>query len=176
MSKVLLMVAKAFDTKGYPDDKNPDHWRKINGSPVHLDANGHIDGGAGGKFKGTKFGGVQKASQGSSKQAAKTGRPGMFEFEMSDEFKHKILSEIEKTAHNVHSLRLQAHHIDAPWPGEEGYEEKTKQRNDLLRRRDAEYHSLGTLVMWMVQGGVPSEEIRAAMEAGKRKSGTEKYD
>lgn len=52
MSKILLMLAKAFDTKGYPDDKNPDHWRKINGSPVHLDANGHIDGGAGGKFSG----------------------------------------------------------------------------------------------------------------------------
>lgn len=52
---VLLMLAKAFDTKGYPDDKNPDHWRKINGSPVHLDGNGHIDGGAGGKFKGSSW-------------------------------------------------------------------------------------------------------------------------
>lgn len=46
------MLAKATDTKGYPDDKDPNHWRKINGSPVHLDANGNIDGGAGGKFTG----------------------------------------------------------------------------------------------------------------------------
>ena len=52
MCNLLELLAKATDTKGYPDDKNPAHWRKINGSPVHLDANGNIDGGAGGKFGG----------------------------------------------------------------------------------------------------------------------------
>ena len=52
MTRLLQMLAKATDTKGYPDDKDPNHWRKINGSPVHLDANGNIDGGAGGKFTG----------------------------------------------------------------------------------------------------------------------------
>lgn len=52
MSILLAMLARATDTKGYPDDKNPDHWRKIHGSPVHLDASGNIDGGAGGKFGG----------------------------------------------------------------------------------------------------------------------------
>ena len=52
MSTLLAMLARATDTKGYPDDKNPDHWRKIHGSPVHLDASGNIDGGAGGKFGG----------------------------------------------------------------------------------------------------------------------------
>lgn len=54
MSELLNLLAKGFDTKGYPDDKNPKNWRKINGSPVHLDANGNIDGGAGGKFNGAK--------------------------------------------------------------------------------------------------------------------------
>lgn len=49
---LLAMLARATDTKGYPDDKDPNHWRKINGSPVHLDASGNIDGGAGGKFTG----------------------------------------------------------------------------------------------------------------------------
>lgn len=52
MATLLQQLARATDTKGYPDDKNPAHWRKINGSPVHLDANGNIDGGAGGKFGG----------------------------------------------------------------------------------------------------------------------------
>ncbi len=52
MVTLLEKLARATDTKGYPDDKNPAHWRKINGSPVHLDANGNIDGGAGGKFGG----------------------------------------------------------------------------------------------------------------------------
>lgn len=55
MSTPLEMLARATDTKGYPDDKNPDHWRKIKGAPVHLDANGNIDGGAGGKFGGKKW-------------------------------------------------------------------------------------------------------------------------
>ena len=55
MSTPLEMLARATDTKGYPDDKNPDHWRKIKGAPVHLDANGNIDGGTGGKFGGKKW-------------------------------------------------------------------------------------------------------------------------
>lgn len=50
MSKMLLLLSKAFDTKGYLDDKNLENWRKINGAPVNLDNNGNIDGGAGGKF------------------------------------------------------------------------------------------------------------------------------
>lgn len=55
MSKLLRLLATAFDTKGYPDDKDPNHWRKINGAPVHIDANGNIDGGAGGKFAGKQW-------------------------------------------------------------------------------------------------------------------------
>lgn len=55
MNKLLKLLSRAFDTKGYPDDKNPENWRKINGSPVHLDANGNIDGGAGGKFTGNTW-------------------------------------------------------------------------------------------------------------------------
>lgn len=35
----------------YPKDPNPENWRTINGSHVHLE-NGKIDGGAGGKFHG----------------------------------------------------------------------------------------------------------------------------
>ena len=33
-------------------DTNPNHWRTINGSHVHLDKNGNYDGGAGNKFNG----------------------------------------------------------------------------------------------------------------------------
>lgn len=43
------------DTKGYPDDKDPSHWRRINGAPVHIDNEGNIDGGAGGKFAGKQW-------------------------------------------------------------------------------------------------------------------------
>ena len=55
MSKALELLAKATDTKGYPDDKDPAHWRTIRHSKVHIDETGHIDGGAGGKFHGKKW-------------------------------------------------------------------------------------------------------------------------
>ncbi len=45
-----LKRIRALDTKGYPDDLNPENWKTINGSHVHLDENGNYDGGAGGKF------------------------------------------------------------------------------------------------------------------------------
>lgn len=41
----------------YEPDPDPANWRTINSSPVHLDENGEIDGGAGGKFKGNYFDG-----------------------------------------------------------------------------------------------------------------------
>jgi len=49
---ILSHIARAFDTKGYPDDKDPKNWKTINGAHVHLDKNGNYDGGAGGKFHG----------------------------------------------------------------------------------------------------------------------------
>lgn len=52
---LLTKLARAFDTKGYPDDKNPENWRTIKGSPTHIDENGNIDGGAGGKFTGRQW-------------------------------------------------------------------------------------------------------------------------
>lgn len=55
MSILLRLLARATDTKGYPDDKNPAHWRTINHSKVHVDAEGNIDGGAGKKFDGAKW-------------------------------------------------------------------------------------------------------------------------
>lgn len=55
MSKLLALLAKATDTKGYPDDKDPANWRTINHAKVHLDNNGNIDGGAGEKFKGNAW-------------------------------------------------------------------------------------------------------------------------
>lgn len=177
MSKVLLMLAKAFDTKGYPDDKNPDHWRKINGSPVHLDANGHIDGGAGGKFKGAKFGKSKKSGGSSySRQETKTEYSDMFDFKIDDEYKKKVLNLIKEATRNVDSLRKEAMSIDVPWPGEEGREEKYKKRNSLLRRREIEHHMLNNCVTQLVWSGVSSEEIRAAMEAGKKEAKARKYD
>lgn len=55
MNKLLRLLARATDTKGYPDDKDPNHWRTINHSKVHVDANGNIDGGAGQKFNGNQW-------------------------------------------------------------------------------------------------------------------------
>lgn len=55
MSILLAMLARATDTKGYPDDKNPDNWKTINHAHVHLDNSGNIDGGAGEKFKGNAW-------------------------------------------------------------------------------------------------------------------------
>lgn len=51
----LQKLAKAFDTKGYPDDKDPSHWKTIHHTPVHIDEDGRIDGGAHGKFHGAKW-------------------------------------------------------------------------------------------------------------------------
>lgn len=36
----------------YEPDPNPENWRTINGAPVHINNEGYIDGGAGGKFNG----------------------------------------------------------------------------------------------------------------------------
>lgn len=55
MIDALSYVARAFDTKGYPDDKNPKNWRTINGAKTHISEEGKIDGGAGGKFTGKQW-------------------------------------------------------------------------------------------------------------------------
>ncbi|MDO4179186.1 MAG: DUF3626 domain-containing protein [Phascolarctobacterium sp.] len=76
--ELLKLLAKAFDTKGYPDDRDPSHWKTIQHSPVHIDENGNIDGGAGGKFHGAKWSSARhphKAtpeSYGKKKEPAKT--------------------------------------------------------------------------------------------------------
>ena len=41
----------------YEPDPDPANWRTISGAKVHLDENGEIDGGAGGKFTGNYFDG-----------------------------------------------------------------------------------------------------------------------
>ncbi len=46
---ILGHLARAFD---FAKDPNPDNWKTINGAHVHMDGNGQIDGGAGGKFNG----------------------------------------------------------------------------------------------------------------------------
>ena len=56
--KALWKLAEAFGIrrpardKAYPKDPDPEHWKTINGSHVHMDKNGNYDGGAGGKFNG----------------------------------------------------------------------------------------------------------------------------
>ena len=56
--QLLWKLAEAFGVrrpvrdKTYPKDPNPEHWKTINGSHVHMDKNGNYDGGAGGKFNG----------------------------------------------------------------------------------------------------------------------------
>lgn len=56
--KALWNLAEAFGVirtvrdQTYPKDPNPEHWKTINGSHVHMDKNGNYDGGAGGKFNG----------------------------------------------------------------------------------------------------------------------------
>lgn len=45
----LRILARALD---WVKDPDPDHWKTINGSHVHLDKNGNYDGGAGSKFNG----------------------------------------------------------------------------------------------------------------------------
>lgn len=46
---ILIMAKKTLD---YQKDPNPENWRTIKGAKVHIDENGKIDGGAGGKFNG----------------------------------------------------------------------------------------------------------------------------
>ena len=56
---LLIILYKARD---YQKDPDPEHWRTISGAKVHLDNNGEIDGGAGGKFTGNYWDG-QKGAQ-----------------------------------------------------------------------------------------------------------------
>ena len=58
-TKTLIIYYKALD---YQKDPDPDHWKTISGAKVHLDNNGEIDGGAGGKFTGNYWDG-QKGAQ-----------------------------------------------------------------------------------------------------------------
>lgn len=51
---VLKRIRAAFDAS-YPKDPNPENWRTINGAKTHINENGEIDGGAGGKFVGRKW-------------------------------------------------------------------------------------------------------------------------
>ena len=52
--KANSIIAKdgALYACDYEPDPNPENWRTINGAPVHIDNEGNIDGGAGGKFNG----------------------------------------------------------------------------------------------------------------------------
>lgn len=53
-AKARLMHAVLTMDASYPKDPDPDNWRTINGSHVHLE-NGKINGGAGGKFSGNDW-------------------------------------------------------------------------------------------------------------------------
>ena len=55
---LLIILYKARD---YQKDPDPEHWRTISGAKVHLDNNGEIDGGAGGKFTGNYWDGKKGA-------------------------------------------------------------------------------------------------------------------
>ena len=50
--KDLVMLIMAKKTLDYQKDPNPENWRTIKGAHVHIDGEGKIDGGAGGKFNG----------------------------------------------------------------------------------------------------------------------------
>lgn len=51
MDKTLFMIF-AHRTLDYEKDTDPENWRTIKGAHVHVDNEGKIDGGAGGKFNG----------------------------------------------------------------------------------------------------------------------------
>lgn len=57
LTKNELIVLYGMRTLDYEKDPNPEHWRTISGAKVHLDQNGEIDGGAGGKFTGNYWDG-----------------------------------------------------------------------------------------------------------------------
>ena len=57
LTKNQLIVLYGMRTLDYEKDPNPEHWRTISGAKVHLDNNGEIDGGAGGKFTGNYWDG-----------------------------------------------------------------------------------------------------------------------
>lgn len=57
----LILAARILDA-GLFDDSS-DNWKTINGARVHLDEDGQIDGGAGGKFNGKKMGSDWRAGE-----------------------------------------------------------------------------------------------------------------
>ena len=50
--KLFTALAFAYKTLDYEKDPDPENWRTIKGAHVHVDNEGKIDGGAGGKFNG----------------------------------------------------------------------------------------------------------------------------
>lgn len=65
----LIMAVRILDAT-YPKDQNPENWRTISGAKVHLDGNGDIDGGAGGKFTGESFTGKSSKAENYSASAS----------------------------------------------------------------------------------------------------------
>jgi hypothetical protein len=93
---VIALVRKAFSRKNivmdYEPDSDPENWRTIKGAKVHLNGEGQIDGGAGGKFSGKAWTSEKyphKSKAGGNSEAEKEARRQQYAKEMQKYNKQK---------------------------------------------------------------------------------------
>lgn len=127
MSKLLRMLARATDTKGYPDDKDPAHWRTIHHAKVHLDASGHVDGGAGKKFDGAEWTSIKHPH-----------RPETYEKPKGAEDLKKAWAAVAKERMEVRRARTEASRKRHEEKLEKAYKEYTDMRAEIEARDPAE--------------------------------------
>lgn len=131
-------------------DTNPNHWRTINGSHVHLDKNGNYDGGAGNKFNGRHHYGPnwkQKASlmesltnalrkgvAGKQKNVAPQGTSSSGKIKTEEEKAREEIKGLKQKMHNSHAEFKKAQREYNQYrrplnPGDVGYDQYQKVLN-----------------------------------------------
>lgn len=102
-----LRISRLTLDKTYPKDPNPENWRTINGSKVHL-TNGKIDGGAGGRFLGNTWTGNRTGGRGTSNPQKYIG-PKTFPEAEGSNWKHvpskEQMHKIEKISNALSHLK-----------------------------------------------------------------------
>lgn len=96
----LIFAARILDAF-FPKDDNPEHWGTINGSHVHYNSQGEIDGGARGKLNSNKHK-KNTAARSPLQEAAKALRPkpiGAEPVRMSPAERERVYHEINTWFH-----------------------------------------------------------------------------
>ncbi len=145
----MRIIARALD---YAKDPDPNHWKTINGSHVHLDKNGNYDGGAGSKFNGRHHYGKGWKAQ------AKKNQPSVALNNLAEALQtnSNSISEVDKITNQVkemdkkqEELRNQAKKILSEnysvRMGWDGHEAQQAEYYELLHKANELNHRAGEL-------------------------------